>query len=205
MNTEQAFLTGFVKRANEYGLSEKETAALLKSGGALNELAALRNSGFAHAPEMAEQIANWRNSTAAGVRKLRSPEGKAELSRTYDKVKGQGYMPLNSHLTEKLPRFRPSENGSEFLSDIGRHHAADPESRELVERFIQTSKHGPHDEAYMQLNKDVDPILKDISRRIQEGPLKGLVNQAEPSHFSALAPQSTHSRLLERLNNSVRQ
>jgi hypothetical protein len=199
MSVEQAYVEGFIKRANEYGFNSQEAAFLLKSGGAMHELAALRNSGLKQAPEIAEHLANWRNSAAAGVKKLRSPEGRAEMERLYGELKGTGYRKLDEHMSGHIPRFSPPENSSEFLGDTINRYAPSQEGKETMQQFIQAMQSGASEEELARLEHAAQPVMREIDSRMKGGPLGGLVGQPNSSNFSALNPDSTHKRLLERL------
>jgi hypothetical protein len=54
MNTQQAYINGFVKRANEYGINEEQASTLLKKGGILGEPAYTGLSESKTDPELLE-------------------------------------------------------------------------------------------------------------------------------------------------------
>lgn len=190
MNTQQqAYVNGFVKRAAEYGFNEAEATGLLKQSGALNQLAALSNSGLSHAAETAKNLQNWRNSTAAGIKKLRNPNEMAKMRNIvneakltgYDPVKHPDALPALSHIREHLPTNLP-EPSDEF-------------SLSLLNSLINKNKPTQYTKEQFQNMMRSPESLRSLEEAVASSPYKDFASGGR------LDPESVIRRLTRALHN----
>jgi len=79
MSTQQAYIEGFVKRANEYGFSEAEAEAIIKEAGALTTLSKMEASGVN--PRVLRKILDSRKQLADEIRHSRNSAAKWNRSK----------------------------------------------------------------------------------------------------------------------------